>query len=67
MLTVKEVATKLKISLGAVYKAISAGDLECHRFGKSIRISQQQLDEYMKTSASNLDRQERMSRILKHL
>lgn len=66
MYTVKEVASKLKISVGAVYKAIASADLECYRFGKTIRISQEQLNEFLECSTSCEAPQE-LSRSLKHL
>lgn len=47
MFTVKEVANRLNISQGAVYKAVRSGDLQHHRFGASIRISEDQLTEYV--------------------
>ncbi len=43
MFTVKQVAQRLNVSLSAVYKAIRSGDLEHHRFGASIRVSEEQL------------------------
>lgn len=43
MLTVKQVAQQLNVSLGSVYKSIRRGDLEHHRFGASIRVSEEQL------------------------
>ncbi len=42
MFTVKQVGQRLNLSIGAVYKAISCGDLECHRFGAAIRITEEQ-------------------------
>lgn len=47
MLTVKEVASRLNVSQGAVYKAVRSGELEHHRIGISIRISEEQLTEYV--------------------
>ena len=67
MFTVKEIATKLTISIGTVYKAINAGDLECHRFGKSIRISAKQLSDYLECSTCKDHLPTSMTRTLKHL
>ena len=50
MLTVKQVASRLNISLGAVYKAMQDGVLEHHRFGSALRISEEQLEEYLQQS-----------------
>ncbi|GAB5441331.1 MAG: hypothetical protein Fues2KO_16800 [Fuerstiella sp.] len=47
MFTVKEVANRLNISPGAIYKAVRNGELQHHRFGASIRISEEQLTEYV--------------------
>ena len=66
MLTVKDIAKKLNISIGAVYKAISSGELECHRFGNAIRISPTQLDEFLE-SAKHSSRDQVPLRRFKHL
>jgi excisionase family DNA binding protein len=50
MLKVKDVARELKLSIGAVYKAIQSGKLAHHRFGTSIRITDEQLTEFIKGS-----------------
>ncbi|MDA0809771.1 MAG: helix-turn-helix domain-containing protein [Planctomycetota bacterium] len=47
MHTVKQVAEQLNVSIGAVYKAIKRGDLEHHRFGSTIRVTEEQLAEYL--------------------
>ena len=47
MFTVKQVAKQLNLSIGAVYKAIQNGSLEHFRFGSAIRITQEQLTEYL--------------------
>lgn len=52
MLTVREVAERLKLSPGAVYKAVDRGELECHRFGAAIRISEEQLARYLDQTRS---------------
>lgn len=41
MFTVKQAGQRLNLSIGALYKAISCGDLECHRFGTAIRITEE--------------------------
>ncbi len=67
MLTVREVALKLNISVGAVYKAINAGELECHRFGKTIRISVDQFECFLSCSALKPPIRIPFNRALKHL
>lgn len=47
MLTAKQVAEKLQISLSQIYKLVSSGELQCYRIGKAIRISEEQLAGYL--------------------
>ena len=47
MFTVKEVAFQLGLSSRAIYRAVEKGDLEHHRFGSQIRISESQLKAFM--------------------
>ena len=67
MRSVREVARDLKISAGAVYKLISSGDLCCYRFGKTIRVSEQQLNEFLEDSATSGEVPQGLTRVLKHL
>ena len=56
MFTVKEISKMLNVSLGVVYKAIASERLSHHRFGNAIRISREQLDEWLdqtRTEAGN--------------
>jgi len=46
--TPEELASKLKLSKYTIYEMIKRGDIEAHRIGRSIRVSQSQLDLYMK-------------------
>jgi excisionase family DNA binding protein len=39
VLTVQEVADQERFSKKFIYQAIKSGELECHRFGRSIRIT----------------------------
>ena len=52
LLTVREVADQLGVSQGLVYKLIRNGDLESHRIGSAIRVSAQQVEEYLERSRS---------------
>ena len=45
--TPEEIAQKLKITKGTVYEMIKRGELEAHRIGRHIRISQNQFDIYL--------------------
>lgn len=47
MLTIKQVAEQLNLSIGAVYKAVKRGDLEHHRFGATIRVTEEQLAAFL--------------------
>ena len=47
--TTQEVADQLKIKKSTVYELIKRGELKAAKVGKQIRISQEQLDEYLKT------------------
>lgn len=47
MLTVKQVATRLTLSLSKTYQLLDSGQLEHHRMGTAIRISEEQLDAYL--------------------
>ena len=47
MLTVKEVSQALKLSLAKCYGLIQSGKLECYRHGRSVRVSEAQLDAYL--------------------
>lgn len=47
MFTVKEIAAQLNVSLGIVYKEIALRRLRCYRIGAAIRISPEQLADYL--------------------
>ena len=47
-LTVAEVAETLRVSRMSVYRLIHSGTLEAVQFGRSFRVSQAALDEYLK-------------------
>lgn len=52
MLTVKEVASRLSVSTGAVYKAVSDSSLNHYRIGSAIRISEAQLQTWLESLAT---------------
>ncbi|WP_089608872.1 helix-turn-helix domain-containing protein [Dehalobacterium formicoaceticum] len=45
--TPEEVAKKLKLSKYTIYEMIKRGDLKAHHIGRSIRVSQYQLELYL--------------------
>ena len=46
LLTAREAAARLKLSVRKVYAAAAAGELACHRFGASVRFDTADLDAY---------------------
>ena len=54
LFTVADVAKKLKVSTRLVYKLIEHGDLRCYRIASAIRISDDQLREYLKESGGRV-------------
>ena len=47
LFTPEEISKKLKITKNTVYEMIKRGDLEAHRLGKHLRISQSQFENYL--------------------
>lgn len=45
--TIKEVAEKLKVKPQQIYKIVKSGDITPIMVGKAIRISKQELDNYI--------------------
>lgn len=50
MLTPKKLAERLSLSLSMVYRLLTSGELECHRFGAAYRVSEEQLAEYLEST-----------------
>lgn len=48
--SVREVADILRISVRQVFRFIAAGDLRVHKFRNSIRISNEDLDEFLSSN-----------------
>jgi len=47
MLTPKQLAERLSLSLSMVYRLLSSGELECYRFGSAYRVSEDQLNQFL--------------------
>ena len=64
--TTQEVANQLKIKKSTVYELIKRGELKSSKVGKQIRISQEQLDEYLKAPnlGSKIQTEEPLPRIM---
>jgi excisionase family DNA binding protein len=53
MLTVRQVSSRLALSVSQVYALIGSGKLPCHRFGNgrgAIRVSEEQLAHFIEAS-----------------
>lgn len=48
LLTVKDVSIRLSLSSTKVYRLIEGGELAHHRIGGAIRISEEQIAEFLK-------------------
>ena len=49
-LTVAEVATVMRVSKMTVYRLVHSGELPAVRVGRSFRVPQQAVDDYLRTS-----------------
>ena len=47
MLRVKQVADRLNLSESKIYEMVERGELPHHRFGGAIRVSEEQIAEYL--------------------
>jgi excisionase family DNA binding protein len=47
VLRVKQVAERLNLSVSKIYELVESGELPHHRFGGAIRVSEEQIAEYM--------------------
>ena len=56
MMTVKAVSQRLSLSLAKVYALVQSGQIECYRFGRSVRISEEQLTAYLEQVKSRITR-----------
>ncbi len=49
-LTVAEVATMMRVSKMTVYRLVHSGELPAIRVGRSFRVTEQDVDEYLRKS-----------------
>ncbi len=47
MFSPKEIAKRLNVSLSLVYKLINSGELACHRINSALRVSEDQLKQFL--------------------
>ena len=50
LFTKKEVATKLNVSVRTIDRLILSGQIKAYKLGRSVRIAQEQLDEFIEAS-----------------
>ncbi|GAA2521790.1 helix-turn-helix domain-containing protein [Rarobacter incanus] len=55
-LTVAEVAERMRVSKMTVYRLVHSGELPAVRVGKSFRVPQQALNEYLNSAFYDVDR-----------
>lgn len=55
-LTVAEVAEEMRVSRMTVYRLVHAGELPAIRVGKSFRVPDEALRQYLKASVTSADR-----------
>lgn len=55
-LTVAEVAETMRVSRMTVYRLVHSGELPAIRVGKSFRVPEQALAQYLRESATDSDR-----------
>jgi excisionase family DNA binding protein len=50
LLTIREVAARLRVSVSLSYALVNSGELKCHRIKSAIRVSEEQIAEYLEES-----------------
>ena len=51
MLSVQQIAERLGLSNRVIYRAIANGDLAHHRFGRQIRVTEAQFEDFIERSS----------------
>lgn len=64
MLTPKQLAARLSLSLSMVYRLLANGDLECYRFGSAYRVSEDQLNAFLQRQ--KVETQKSMPKVRRH-
>ena len=69
LLTVREVAERLRISIGSVYAAIEDGRLKAYRLGRggALRISEENLRSFLESCAVENSEEPKPARTYRHL
>jgi excisionase family DNA binding protein len=55
MFTTSEVAEKLNLSEKTIRNLIESGELEAHKFGRVFRISEEQFNNFIEKSKTNIN------------
>ena len=55
MFTTSEVAEKLNLSEKTIRNLIESGELEAHKFGRVFRISEEQFNDFIEKSKTNIN------------
>lgn len=67
MMSVKEVSARLSVSISKVYKLVEKRELAYHRIGGAIRISEDQIREYLQGTRRDVPIKKRPRPQLKHI
>ena len=67
LLNVKQVSERLSVSTSKVYKLVEKGDLPYHRIGGAIRVSEEQIEEYLRDTRRDVPVMKRARPRLKHI
>ena len=59
ILTVKQVSARLNCPPGLVYKLVQQGALKAHRINRAVRVSEEQLQEYLTAAAQPIEQPRR--------
>lgn len=65
MLTVKQVAERLKVSTRFVYRHCASGSIDSYSIGSTIRISESALDDYLASCTKRLHHPQQPKRLTK--
>lgn len=50
MLTIRQTAKRLNVSISLVYRLIASGDLPCYEIASCKRVSEEDLQQYLETN-----------------
>lgn len=56
LLTIKEVASRLRISVSLAYRLVAKGEIPCHDIASCIRVDERELEKYLERQRRDLAR-----------